>query len=227
MLVARYEGLSADEKREALQTLASRPRYGRMLTEAIASGSVSRRDIPSHLARQLRRVVGVRFAEVWGTVENDVIEEKTLARYRSLLGGTRLESANLASGKALFNKACGTCHKLYGEGGELGPDLTGSNRQNLEYLLFNVLNPNGDVPDGYRMTIVTTRDGRTLSGNVIAESDRQITLRMAGQPAVLINLADIQSREVSAASMMPPGLFDALTDREVIDLVAYLRTTHR
>jgi putative heme-binding domain-containing protein len=224
MLVASYPALSADEKREALQTLSSRARYGRMLTEAIASGPVPRRDIPSHLARQLRRVVGVRFAEVWGTVETDAVEEKTLARYRALLADATLARANLSSGKALFAQTCGSCHKLYGDGGEVGPDLTGSNRHNLEYLLFNVLNPNGDVPDAYRLTVVTTRDGRTLSGNVIAETDRQITLRMAGQPDAVISLADIQSRETTGASMMPPGLLDALTDREVIDLVAYLRT---
>ena len=113
---------------------------------------------------------------------------------------------------------------MYGEGGTLGPDITGSNRANLDYLLFNVLSPNGEVQDAYKMVVVTTRDGRTLSGNVVAETDRQITLRVVGQEGVVINKADIQSRETTAVSMMPPGLFDALTDREVIDLVAYLRT---
>ena len=70
---------------------------------------------------------------------------------------------------------------MYGEGGTVGPDLTGSNRANLEYLLSNVLNPNGDVPDAYKMVLVTTRDGRTFSGNVVAETDRQVTLRVVGR----------------------------------------------
>ena len=113
---------------------------------------------------------------------------------------------------------------MFGEGGALGPDLTGSNRTNLDYLLFNVLNPNGDVPDAYRMVVITTRDGRTMSGNVTAETERQVTLRTVGQEAVVINTADIQSREVTPVSMMPTGLLDALTDREVIDLVGYLKT---
>jgi putative heme-binding domain-containing protein len=73
------------------------------------------------------------------------------------------------------------------------------------------------------MTVVTTRDGRTHSGNVVAETDRQLTLRVVGQDAVAIAKSAIQSRETTAVSMMPPGLFDALTDREVIDLVGYLR----
>ena len=138
-----------------------------------------------------------------------------------------MAGANAASGRAVFQRTCGACHKMYGEGGALGPDITGSNRANLEYLLFNVLNPNAEVQDAYRMVVVTTRDGRTRAGNVIAETDRQITLRVVGGDPVAINKADIQSRESTATSMMPPGLFDALTDREVIDLVAYLRTVEQ
>ena len=135
-----------------------------------------------------------------------------------------MSAADVQNGRAVFQRTCGACHKLYGEGGTIGPDLTGSNRTNLDYLLFNVLNPNGEVQDAYKMVVVTTRDGRTFSGNVVAETDRQLTLRVAGRDAVVINKSDIQSREATAVSMMPPGLFDALTDREVIDLVGYLRT---
>jgi putative heme-binding domain-containing protein len=106
----------------------------------------------------------------------------------------------------------------------LGPDITGSNRANLDYLLSNVLNPSGEIQDDYRMVVLTSRAGRTYVGNVVAENERQVTLRVVGQDAVVINKSDIQSRETTATSMMPQGLFDALTDAEVLDLVAYLRT---
>ena len=89
-----------------------------------------------------------------------------------------------------------------------------------------MLEPNAEVQDAYKMVVVTTRDGRTYSGNVVAETDRQLTLRVAGREApVIVTKSDIQSREATAVSMMPPGLLDALTDSEVIDLVGYLRTT--
>jgi putative heme-binding domain-containing protein len=113
---------------------------------------------------------------------------------------------------------------MYGEGGVVGPDLTGSNRANFEYLLANVLNPNADVPEAYRMVLVTTRDGRTFSGNVVGETDRQLTLRVVGGDNAIITKSDIQSREATTVSMMPTGLFDSLTDHEVLDLVAFLRT---
>jgi putative membrane-bound dehydrogenase-like protein len=224
LLLGRYGTFTSDERAEAVRTLASRGRYGRMLTDALAAGSITKRDVPPHVARQLRRIVGTRFADVWGPVESATGEERAFARYRGLLNEQALGSADPANGRTVFARTCGPCHKMYGEGGTIGPDLTGSNRANLEYLLGNVLNPNAEVQDAYKMVLVTTRDGRTLSGNVIAENDRQITLRMVGRDNAVISKSEIQSREVTAVSMMPTGLLDSLTDREAIDLVAFLRT---
>jgi putative membrane-bound dehydrogenase-like protein len=224
LLLARYATFTAEERAEAIRSLSSRARYGRMLTDALAEEAIPRRDVPPHVARQLRRLVGTRFADVWGPVDQVSAEERAYARYRGLLNETAMQTASPLNGQAVFNRTCGPCHQMYGQGGTIGPDLTGSNRANLEYLLSNVVNPNGEVQDDYRMVLVTTRDGRTFSGNVIAENDRQITLRVVGRDNAIISKSDIQSREVTAVSMMPPGLLDSLSDREAIDLVAYLRT---
>lgn len=224
LLIQRYGTFNRVEKAEAVQTLASRRSYARLLTTALTANTIPRRDIPAHVARQLLRVVGAGFTDVWGPIEQGVVEERTYAKYRRLLNETAIRSANVVNGRATFQRTCGSCHKLDGEGGSIGPDLTGSNRANLEYLLVNVLDPNAEVPDAYKMVLVTTRDGRTFAGNVMAETDRQVTLRVVGRDAVVIRKADIQTREATSSSMMPPGLFDGLTDRQVIDLVAYLRT---
>ena len=224
LLVTRYTSFSAAEKAEAVQTLATRPRYARLLTDALAAEAIAKRDIPPHVARQLRRLAGTRFADVWGPVTADAAEDRAYTRYRSLLNDGAIARANAENGHGVFLRTCGPCHTMYGEGGSIGPDLTGSNRANLEYLLANVLNPNADVPDAYRLVVVTTRDGRTLSGNVVSETDQQITLRVVGRENALIRKSDVQSRETTAVSMMPTGLLDSLTDRDVIDLVAYLRT---
>lgn len=224
LLVDRYSSFDEAGRVEAIRALASRGRYGRMLTEAIADGVVPRSDISPFIARQLRRVVGAGFTDVWGTVESNTFEDRVVSRYRSLLSEQALSMADITHGRALFAQVCGSCHQLHGEGGTIGPDLTGSNRANLDYLLFNVLNPDGDVAEAYRMVVLTTRDGRTIAGNVVAESDRTLTLRTVGDEQVVINVSDVQSRDVTETSMMPPGLLDSLTDDEVIDLVAYLRT---
>ena len=223
-LIDRFSSFSRSERAEAVQTLVARPRYGRMLAEALARKTIQRAEVPPYAARQLLRVVGVKFLEIWGPIERETATEREYARYRSLLSDAALGGARLQNGRAVFTRTCAPCHKLYNEGGTVGPDLTGSNRTNIEYLLFNLLDPNGEVQDAYRMVVVTTRDGRTFSGSVAAETDRQLVLRVAGRDSVTIAKADIQSREVTNTSLMPTGLLDALSEREVIDLVAYLRT---
>lgn len=224
VLLSRYPSFSAAEKLLAIQTLSSRPRYGWALTRALKDGRIAKREVPTYAARQLLRVVGSGFVEVWGPIEHSGTDAKAYAKYQRILTDAALASANPAKGKILFQRTCGPCHRMYGEGGVLGPDLTGSNRTNVDYLLFNVLNPSGEIQDDYKLVVVTTRDGRTYSGNVIAENERQLTLRVVGQDAVVLTKSSIQSREVTPVSMMPTGLFDALTDAEVRDLVRYLRT---
>ena len=114
---------------------------------------------------------------------------------------------------------------MYGEGGVMGPDLTGSNRKDVDYILLNVLEPSAEIQDDYRMVVINTRDGRTYSGNVVGEDQRQLSLRVVGQAEpVVINKSTIQSKEVSSVSMMPPGLFEHLEERDVVDMMAYLKT---
>jgi putative heme-binding domain-containing protein len=89
--------------------------------------------------------------------------------------------------------------------------------------LGNILNPNGDIQDDYKMEIITTRDGRTYTGNIASENDRQLVLRVVGEDQVVINSSNIQSRETAPRSMMPEGLLQTMTDQDVIDLVGYLQ----
>lgn len=223
-LLNEYPDFTAAEQQEALQTMASRSRYGRQLTEALKDGRIKKAEVPAYVARQLRRVVGNGFVEVWGPIDplaND--RSASYAKYNKLLTPDRVAQADLAKGAAQFKQTCAACHQLYGEGGNIGPDLTGSNRNNLEYLLSNILVPSGVIQDDYKLVVITTRDGRTYAGNIAAETPRQVTLRVVGQDEVLISKADIQSRETTEVSMMPEGLLEGLSEQQVVDLVGYLR----
>ena len=160
---------------------------------------------------------------LWGPITDDAAEERAYTRYKGIINDTAMQSANA---RTAMRCSCAPAGPVTSCTAKVAPrpDLTGSNGANLEYLLANVLNPNGDVQDAYKMVLVTTRDGRTFSGNVIAETDRQLTLRVVGRDNAVISKSDIQSREATSVSMMPTGLFDSLTDREVLDLVAFLRS---
>ncbi|MFN8349661.1 MAG: PVC-type heme-binding CxxCH protein [Spirosomataceae bacterium] len=224
LLIAKYKDFNPVEKQLAIQTLSSRPKYGWQLTQALKNQTIPKGDVPAYAARQLLRVVGSGFIEVWGPIEQEPSLEKSYSKYQRMITDKAVASANAVKGEAVFQRTCGSCHKMYGKGGNIGPDLTGSNRANLDYLLFNVLNPSGEIQEDYKLVVVTTRDGRTYSGNIVSENERQLTMRVVGQEAVTVNKSAIQSREVMPTSLMPVGLFDSLSETEVLDLVKYLRT---
>ena len=224
LLIKKYKDLAPAEKTAAMQTLSSRPRYGWAFTQALKNNVIPKNEVPANVARQLRRVVGSGFVEVWGPIDDTPLDQREFVQYKSLLSEKAVQSADIKNGKLLFQGTCGSCHKMYGQGGLIGPDLTGSNRSNIDYLLFNILSPSEEIQDAYKMVVITTRDGRTYSGNIIAENQRQITIRVVGQDAVVINKSSIQSREVTDVSMMPQGLLTTLTDKERVDLLTYLRT---
>jgi len=94
----------------------------------------------------------------------------------------------------------------------------------MDYFLFNVLNPSGEIQDDYKLVVITTRDGRTYSGNVIAENDRQVSMRIVGKDVSKINKSEIQSREVMPSSLMPVGILETIQENEVLDLVKYMQT---
>jgi putative membrane-bound dehydrogenase-like protein len=225
-LLARYAGFTADERADAIDALASRAGHGRALLEAVRRGDVPRADVRPHVARQLRRVVGNSGVDVWGPIDLlPADQEAAYAKYRGLLGEAALRAADRAHGREVYKRTCASCHVLHGEGGSVGPDITGANRGSLDYLLSNILTPSEVIQDAYRMQVILLDDGRVHSGIPAGEDGEHLRLRVANQPEpIVIPLAQIASREVSANSLMPDGLLAVLSDAEVLDLVAYLQT---
>ncbi|MEX2514453.1 MAG: c-type cytochrome, partial [Cyclobacteriaceae bacterium] len=224
LLLEKYPLYNEMEKSEIIRTMASRPIYGNLLAKEIKSGNIPKNDIPVPVARQLHRVVGSGFIEIWGPIEDFPKDEAAYEQYKNIITEDALANADLQVGKKHFMQSCGNCHKMFGEGADLGPDLTGSNRLDPDYILMNVLEPSAEIQDAYRMVVITTLDGRTYTGNIAAESPRQITLKVIGQETVMINKSNIQNKEITPVSLMPPGLFEALEEEEIIALMAFLQT---
>jgi putative heme-binding domain-containing protein len=144
-----------------------------------------------------------------------------VGKWRARLTPAKLAGASAARGRATFLKTCGACHRLFGEGGEVGPDLTGSGRANLEYLLENIVTPSAVVPADYRATVATLSDGRTVTGLLRDANARTVTLVTQGAREVL-ERRDLSKLETLDQSLMPEGLLDGLAEDEARDLVAYL-----
>jgi putative heme-binding domain-containing protein len=226
LILRHYPGLGDAEKADAVATLASRPVYALALLDAMERGQVPRRDLSPFVARQLLNFHDKRLAErltkVWGAVRPPSQEKATqLARYKGLATPAALKQADRTHGRAVFARACATCHTLFGDGAKIGPDLTGSQRANPEYVLTKVLDPNAVVPHDYQVTFVTTTSGRVVAGIVKAETEKLITLQTQNE-VVRLPKSDVEERRRSSLSMMPEGLLTQLKDAEVRDLLAYL-----
>jgi putative heme-binding domain-containing protein len=144
-----------------------------------------------------------------------------LTTYKTLLTSAYLRTADLSHGRLVFSRTCASCHRLFDDGGAIGPELTGSQRANLDYVLENLLDPSAIVPFDYRVTILETKDGRFLSGIIKQENDRTVTVQTQND-AVIIPKNEIERRNLSSFSLMPEGLIDKMTNEDLRDLVAYL-----
>jgi putative heme-binding domain-containing protein len=118
---------------------------------------------------------------------------------------------------------CASCHRLYGEGGTVGPDLTGADRANLHYFLENAIDPSAAVAGDYKLVNIYTTQGRLVAGIVVEETERAVTVQTATEKVVL-SRSDVDERAPSPVSMMPEGLLDKLTPEQLRDLAGYLAT---
>jgi len=226
LILDHYAALAGPERDDAVATLASRPAFALALLDAVEKGTVPRRDLSTPIARQLQalddRQVAAKLEQVWGSVRPASGQTAALAaKYKALLSADALKNADPSRGRVVFGRTCLQCHKLYGEGGDVGPELTGSDRANLDYVLGNVLDPSAAVARDFTLTTVATADGRTIAGILREQNDKTITLQTVNE-RIILPREDVEAVKPSNLSMMPEGLFDRLTPEEVRDLVAYL-----
>ena len=226
LVLAQYPHLSSSEKRAAVATLTSRAAYGSELLRAIAGGQVAKSELSADHARQLHNLhnaeVDKLLAEVWGTVRNTPADKAALiADYRKVLA-VPPTTPDAELGRAVFGRTCQQCHTLYGAGAKVGPDLTGSNRADIEYLLSNIVDPSAVLAKDYQSTIITTKDGRIVTGLVTAEDNNVVTIQNATETLKLPK-EEIDVRELAPVSMMPDDQLKQFTPQEVVSLFAYLR----
>ena len=227
VILAAYETLSEDAKQAAVATLVSRPSWTLALLDAIAAGRVPRSDLSAfavgRLAQSADPAVLARLNEVWGTIRPTSADRTAeFETWRKNLGPEAMREADLVRGRAVFIKTCGSCHQLHGEGGRIGPDLTGSNRSDLEYLLANLLDPSAVVGRDYQTTTLLAKDGRSLAGIVVQETPTSLVLQTPTERLTL-SLSDIEERRLSSQSLMPENQLTQLSPEDARDLVAYLR----
>lgn len=228
-ILKQWKSLGLIERQQALEFLAERPVWAGKLLDQLESGNIAPRDLPVHVARQISSLndkeIGARLEKAWGTVRKPQGDKAArFQEWRTKLQAIDLKNADLTSGARVFEQSCGACHKLFGKGADLGPELTGGQRQNMEYWLENLLDPSAVVPREFKMDIFELKNGRVISGAVQSETPNAIHIRTTNEKVTLAP-ADIESRRATNQSLMPEGQLERFTPAELRDLLGYLMSS--
>lgn len=226
--VAYPDKLRADPalRMASLNLMVTRSGWAHQLLEIIEqSKQVNPGDVPPQVVQQLQLLeddqINQAVARIWPESRTASSQEKqeTMKRINhAVTSGT----AELAAGRQLYHQLCGNCHMLFDEGGHLGPDLTGYDRKNLNYLMVNIVDPNIDIREGFVNYKITTGDDRTLAGTISNRSSELLVLRSFSGEELTIPSNKIKHIEAQPVSLMPERLVDHLTDQQLRNLFGYI-----
>lgn len=228
-IIENYPRLSPATQDTAQSVLASRAAWAGQLIRAIESGTIAKTSLSQdtiqrlrwHREESLQSAVARQFPTV--SVSAEQFDQRIeLAEKIALAGnGSPLE------GQKLFHEAatCGKCHRMFGRGGDIGPDLTSYNRTHLRLMLLAIINPSAEIREGYENRTVLTLDGRVVTGFKIDENDHVLVIRTADGQSHSIDKGAIDEQHPNKLSLMPTGLLDGLSDAQLRDLCAFLTST--
>ena len=228
-VLARYPKFTAPEKQAAIAGLAVRKETAALLLEALEKGTVPRAEVPSFVAQQIAGLGDAALVEklekAWGRIGKNApgAEDaaKEHARWKAVLTPEFLRKAKASEGRVLFKSVCANCHTLFDDGGKIGPNLTGSNRADMDYLLENITNPSGILGKDYELHVFMLKDGQAAAGMVRSETANAFTVQtLTGE--VTVAKPEVKTHGQPGISMMPVGLLTPLTPEQVRDLFAYL-----
>ena len=224
-VLAAYPGMEPELQPRAVELLTQRTSWSKKLLQAIAD-----KKVPAGVlnVNQVRKLLAGRDPDVikqvraqWGTLreERNPEREKVVADMRQMLSRKR---GDAVAGAAVFKKVCAQCHKIYGEGQEVGPDVTSNGRGSFEQLLSNVFDPSLVIGAAYQATTVRTKKGRVVTGLLVEDTPQRVVLKVQGGEREVIPRGQVDKITVSKMSLMPEDLEKQLQPQEIVDLFAFL-----
>ena len=225
VVLANYQQLESELRPKAVELLTERRAWAEQLLDAMGRQEIPATALNANQVRQLLVRGDPALVEKvkarWGSIrgDRDPKREAVIAEMRTLL---RHAPGDPGAGQAVFKRVCGQCHKLHGEGQDVGPDITLNGRSSFEQLLSNVFDPSLVIGAAYQARTLVTDDGRVLTGLVVEDGDARVVLKTPGGKLETIARGDVAELISSRLSLMPEDLEKQLTPRELADLFALL-----
>jgi len=220
--------LPADALPAAFTLLSSRAKWTQALVTELQTGKLSLSLVPGDVADHLRMSHDKTISEVAAKLFPKATTsgydfKKKLAEVEATL--TR-GAGNPYQGEATYMQRCASCHKLFFKGGNIGPDLTSYQRDNLGTMLISIVNPNAEIREGFQFITAETQDGRSIGGFQVDRDNQVTVLRGLDGQDVTIDAKNLKTVTPMGRSLMPEGLLEGLTEQQLRDFFAYLRISH-
>jgi putative membrane-bound dehydrogenase-like protein len=225
LVIQNYASMEPELQPKAIELLTQRPSWAKSLFNEIADKKISK-DVIN--VNQARRLLATKDADLrkliekhWGIPRDgrNPEREKLVAQYRDLFTKT---PGDPKAGAVHFKKICAQCHKMHGEGVDVGPDITVNGRGDFDQLLSNVFDPSLVIGSGYQGVTVNTKNGQVISGLVVEDNKERVVLKVQGGELKTIARKDVDEQFTSKLSMMPEDLEKQLRPQEIVDLLSYL-----
>lgn len=210
----------------AERVLAGRLKWAMMMMDEVDKAVIKSRDLGADVVQLMLEhkdpTLNARIQKYWPGIAAGSGGIDLAAESRRIKEVLAAGEGNEGAGKVHFATRCATCHQLFGEGMKIGPDLTGYERQNLDFWIPSIVNPSLELREGFLNYVASMKDGRKVIGLMQDQSPRTVTLRdLAGQVS-LLDRTEMETLEASPISLMPPALLIGMSDQELRDLFAYL-----
>ena len=225
-LIERWKNFDVAARVDTLDVLCSRADYASALLDACAANTIARAEVGAAAVRRMRQLndaaLNTKIETAWGRVRDRAPDEikAQIEKYRAVVQNGK---GDAKAGSKIFEKTCMPCHSIFAKGNHVGPELTGSNRKDINYLLENIVDPNAVVGAPYYVWSIKKKDGLMLSGIIAEQDDKTVTLKSENDKREVIQREDISKMTDMKKSMMPEGLPDTLKPQEFRDLIKFLQ----
>jgi putative heme-binding domain-containing protein len=227
VILARLKKSKDSLRQRCIQALASKPSQAGLLLDAVLEKSIRPEEVSTDLLAGMLAFNNPKWSATieqhWGKIKPPSPGEKT-ARVHGIKVSLKLARGNAERGKELFKKTCANCHTLFGEGAKIGPDLTGQDRGNLDFLLTSIVDPNAVIRREFMSQTLVLTDGQVIHGLVAEATESRVVVIDSKAEKRIVPRSDIEEIKPSSISVMPEKLLDSLDAQQVRDLISYLQT---
>ncbi len=221
-LVAGWKAQLPAVRSEILDLAGGKPMLARAVLDGVEAGEVPVTDLDARRAARWMAMVDMELAGRAKKLLAACIpapRDGVIAQYQ----GTALAGGDALRGREVFARNCASCHRVEGQGKDVGPDISDTRTKTAEMLLGDILDPNRAIDGAYVAQTVTTVDGRVRAGVIQGAAGGAIRLVLPDGKVEDLARGDIEEIVSTGKSLMPEGLEKTISPEQMADLIRYLK----